>query len=46
MKNAKGRKAEKIRLNLKLLITSGLSAPKMFVIKEMTKNVRKINPTI
>jgi hypothetical protein len=45
MKNAKGRNAENVKLSLKLLITSGLRAPKMFVIKEMTKKVKKINPT-
>jgi hypothetical protein len=45
MKNAKGRKAENVKLNLKLLITLGLRAPKMFVIKEMTKKVKKISPT-
>jgi hypothetical protein len=45
MKNANGRKAENVKLNLKLLIMSGLRAPKMFVIKEMTKKVKKINPT-
>jgi hypothetical protein len=46
MKNAKGRKAENVKLSLKLLITSGLRAPNMFVIMEITKKVKKINPTI
>jgi len=45
MKNANGRKAEYVKLSLKLFITFGLSAPKMFVIKEMKKKVKKINPT-
>jgi len=45
MKNANGRNAEYVKLSLKLLITFGLSAPKIFVIKEMKKKVKKINPT-
>lgn len=46
IKKAKGRNAESVKLSPKLLITSGFSAPRIFVISDMTKNVRKISPTI
>jgi hypothetical protein len=46
MKKAKGKKATVVRLNEKLLIISGTKGPMMFVKKDITKNVRKINPSI
>ena len=46
IKNAKGKRAESVRLRLKLVITSGLSAPRIFVINDITKNVKNISPTM
>jgi hypothetical protein len=46
IKNAKGNRAAKVKLKLKLCITSGLSEPNIFVMKEITKKIKKINATI
>lgn len=46
MKNANGNSEDKVKLRLKLLITSGFKAPRIFVMKEITKNVDNINITM
>src|SRR5687768_12931795 len=46
MKNEKGRKPARPRLSEKLLMRSGTIGPRMFVISEITKKIRKTSPTI